>query len=278
MQPKPCLHQEKFKKIKKKKKKEKACYSRHKRIQEHLRFKKSHVRSMAAAQAPANLKPPLQNGNGGYLATPPPLLLTTLVQTHVLISACLSVTNFGSFPCSFRDRLLRPWSQLFCHGTALASLCQDLISSYSWSHFFLLLRNPALSPSHGWLWRVGTGVSCRKKRSGSNKKDELPMWESLRWVTMDGGSRSNSFQEQWLASWACPPSDDWGGLSHPLKPWFSFDFDDLAQQEVTMENGCLSPYLEDVSGQGRCTTLQTPSIPLGLWSSSRRSQRYTNYT
>lgn len=68
-------------------------------------------------------------------------------------------------------------------------------------------------------------------------------------------------------------SGEWGDwLLMSPQACLVFDFHDL-YSGVTMENGCLSSCFE-----GHDTTLQTPSIPPGLWCSSRQSQHYTHYT
>jgi len=92
---------------------------------------------MTAAQVAHNIKSPLQNGDGRVPVPAASLLgrpITTATADGCANACVLSlheVTHFGSHPCLLQDRLLQTWRQLFCHGTALPSLCPNLVSSYS---------------------------------------------------------------------------------------------------------------------------------------------------
>lgn len=163
-------------------------------MQKPLRFKKSHFRNMTAASASDNIKSLSQNGKG-RAPVPAASLLGHPVPTIIDNGSANTCVHWYMKLLIWGHSLARYRSSFYGLGASYCAVALLFPPPLPRSHFFLLLRNPALSSSPGDYDGGETGFSCSKKMFGLNTKEKLLMWErsmSIKWrqwwrVTLDQG-------------------------------------------------------------------------------------------
>lgn len=116
----------------------------------------------------------------------------------------------------FQEKLLWPWRQPFCHGTALRSLRPDLISSPSWETPVSLLPKVTMTGGNRFqLQEENVWFKSKGKVTNEGKQK----------VAMGQGEQTQHVREWRPAPRARPCSDGRGDLSSPLSSvflWFAW--------------------------------------------------------